>query len=85
MAIPEACQFLFLQGKDIHPVDNHLSLIGFVERADDLQQGGLTGTAFADNGDYFAPVHVEIHAPQDMQGIKGLVNIANINHRYFFS
>ena len=84
MTVTETRQVLVFQRKNIRSVNEHLAGIGFVQRADNLQKRRLARTGFADNGHYFALVHMQVHATQHMQCVKGFVYVLNINHSYFF-
>ena len=54
------------------PVNNHFTLIRAVECTHDLQQGGLSCTAWSHNGHHFASVHLQVDASQHLQRTEAL-------------
>ena len=79
MSVAELCEGFLAESEDILPVDEDLSVGGAVECAEDLQERGLAGAALADDGEYLALLHAEVHAFQHFQRAEGLVQVAGFN------
>ena len=62
MLVAEIGQFLSRQATGVDAINNHLSAIGTVERTDNLQQGGLTGSAGANDTYHLALVDMKVDA-----------------------
>ena len=65
--VAEARQRLLTEGRDVGAVDDDGAAVGAVQRADDLQQGGLAGAAGAHDAHHLALCDVQVNAFQDFQ------------------
>ena len=66
VAIAEVGQLLLGEGGYVDRIDVHRTAVGAVQRADDLQQGGLASSTWADDADYLATIYVEVNAFQNL-------------------
>ena len=67
VAVAEVGELLLGEGGDIDAVDDDGAGVGAVECADNLQQGGLAGSAGADDADHLATVDVEVDAFEHLE------------------
>ena len=61
MTVTEVREFLAGQLSGVNAINTYGADIGFVQCADDLQQGGLTSAAGTYNADHFATVDVQVN------------------------
>ena len=74
---PDFADFLLIRVRHVNgsAVEHHGSRIRPLQEVNTSKEGRLSGAGGAENGDHIALVHREIHAVQDGQIIKGLMNI----------
>ena len=59
VAVAEVGEFFVAECRDVGVVDDHRTAVGLVERADNLQEGGLAGSRGAYDTDHLALADVE--------------------------
>ena len=80
ITVAESCKFLIFKGKHIGAVEQHAAAIRLVERADNLQQSGLTCTTWPHNRHNFAIADSHAHPLEHLKVAISLNNILNFNH-----
>ena len=68
------------EAEDILPPDENLSAIGLIQRAHNLQQRGLTGSAGAHDGHHLATLYLQVDATQYLQSSETLGYILKTYH-----
>ena len=71
-AVAEGGELTLLQPINTHAVDADCTRIGAVEGTHNLKQGGLAGTAGADDAHHFALLYLEVDATQHLQAAEAL-------------
>ena len=66
VAVAEVGQGLLGEAGRVDAVNTYGTAVGAVERADNLQQRGLAGTAGPDDADHLAAVDVEVNAFENL-------------------
>ena len=80
LLIAEVAQPIASQVGDVCSIDADSALVGFVERADDLQQGGFSRAAGAYNAHNLAWLNIEINAFKHFELPERFVYILNVYH-----
>ena len=82
MAVAEVGEGFLTEGGRVDGIDTYTALVGAVEGAYDLQEGGLAGTRWADDADNLATVDVEVDAFEDLEGAEALGDSLGCYHCY---
>ena len=80
VAVAEVAELLRVQTAHVNAVDDNGAAVGPVERAHDLKQRGLAGTARTDNAHDLALADVQVDAFEDLQRAEALGDIVNVYH-----
>ena len=78
--VAEARHLPVFQFRHIHSVDEHAAPIGLFQCAENLEQGGLSGTARTDDTHDFALLDVEVYAFQHLERTEGFGDVACVDH-----
>ena len=84
MPVSELRQLVVGQTVEIHAVNDHLSPIRLVQRADDMQQRRFTGPGRTDNRHDFAVLYRQGDLFQDLQTAVGFLDFFDLDHQYTF-
>ena len=75
-------QCFVLERQHVHTVVEHAAAVGAVERADDLEQGGLAGSAGSHNRHNLALPDGYAHISQHLQVAIGFDYVFYFNHHH---
>ncbi len=84
MPVAELRQLVVGQTVEIHAVNDHLSPIRLVQRADDVQQRRFAGPGRTDNRHDFAVLYRQGDLFQDLQTAVGFLDFFDLDHQYTF-
>ena len=80
VAVAEVAERPLRQGGSVDAIDTYRTAVGAVEGADDLQQGGLAGTAGANDAHHLAFVDVQVDALQHLKRAEALGDTFCVYH-----
>ena len=67
MTIAESSLLIVVHGRNILTINKNAAGVGTIERAENLQEGGFSGAAWANHRYHFACVHMNIYAFQHLK------------------